>query len=753
MADAGVQSGSDSSIVSAPMGWRRRMTSRYALGTGYALAAALTAVAVWMASSAPVSGPVGPPSTVILVILAVNLLLIVGLAIAVGTRVWMLFQVQRRDAGARLHLRFVALFATAAVAPAVIVALVFGVLINQAVESWFSTRVATVVDDSATVARSYHQFQITSINHDVQLFVDDLNRAASAFRQTPILFNTQVLAQEAAYRNFPGAYLLDRDGRILARVEAADSPPTLLMPPPSVVDAADQADKAGKGELVRQEFDSADQMKVLVKLKAYDDAYLYVVRPIDKGILAHLRETNDSVAAYKDTAANRGRIKASFELSYVETVLLVLVGAVWLGLTAANSISGPVARLVQAADRVAGGDLAARVAVEKGPQELTDLAKSFNRMTADLQTQQSALKAAGDEAESRRQFIETVLSGVSAGVIGLDRDGRISAANRQAHVLLALPQAGAHGELLSDLAPEFAELVDQAAHSGSGGEAEIDITRGADTRRLRLRASGASDDGLVLTFDDITRLVAAQRNAAWKDVARRIAHEIKNPLTPIQLSAERLRRKYRKDIKSDLETFDRCTETIIRQVGDIGRMVDEFSAFARMPTPVFTRTDAAEMLREAVFAQRVANPNIDYVLEDPLPEAQALCDARMVGQALTNVLKNAAEAIAGRRATDPSVRGRILARLVLGEDDLAFEIEDNGIGLPTKDRDRLTEPYVTTREKGTGLGLAIVKRIVEDHGGELALLDAARKPGAMSVLKIPRLKTVEHEAANAAAMA
>ena len=749
MADTGLEIGSETPIVSPPTGWRDRLTSRYALGAGYALAAVLTALAVWLASSAPVSGPVGPPSTAILVILAVNLLLIVALATAVGARVWSLFLVQRRDAGARLHLRFVALFATAAVAPAVIVALVFGVLINQSVDAWFTSRVRTVVDSSTAVATSYHNFQTNSIRHDLQLMADDLNHAAPAFQQTPIRF-TGFLAYQASYRGFPVAYLIDHAGRVLARAEV-ESPPNLLMPPPSDMAKADKTDV--KDNMLLNEFDSTDMIRALYKLRAFDDAYLYVARPIDKGILGYLRDTKDSQSAYQDTAANRGRIKASFELSYLETVLLVLVGAVWLGLTAANSISGPVARLVQAADRVAGGDLAARVTVEKGPQELTDLARSFNRMTADLQTQQSALKAAGDEAESRRQFIETVLSGVSAGVIGLDRDGRISAVNRQAVALLGLPAGAAHGQLLSELAPEFAELVEQASHSASGAEAEIDITRGADARRLRLRASGASDDGLVLTFDDITRLVAAQRNAAWKDVARRIAHEIKNPLTPIQLSAERLRRKYRKDIKSDLETFDRCTETIIRQVGDIGRMVDEFSSFARMPAPEFVRTDAAELLREAVFAQRVANPDIDFVLEDPLPQAEALCDARMVGQALTNVLKNAAEAIAGRRVADPKLKGRITARLLLTEDDLAFEIEDNGVGLPAKDRDRLTEPYVTTREKGTGLGLAIVKRIVEDHGGELSLLDAAVTPGARTVLKIPRLKAVEHEAAPAAAMA
>jgi two-component system nitrogen regulation sensor histidine kinase NtrY len=745
MAQAGLEIGSDLPNPEPVQGWRARLNSPYALGVGYALAAVLTGLAVWMASAAPVSGPVGPPTTAILVILGANLLLIAALGAAVAQRVRTLLLQQRRDAGARLHLRFVALFATAAVAPAIVVALVFGVLINQGVDNWFSTRVSNVVNSSDTVAQSYHRFQIESLNHDLQIMVDDLNRAAPVYRTAPIYF-TRFLASQASYRNFPAAYIIDHDGRLLARAEA-DSPPPLLTPPPSVMDQAD------KGLTPLNEFNATDSIRAVYKLKSFDDAYVYVVRSIDKGILAHLRATGDSVAAYRDTAANRGRIKAAFELSYLETVLLVLVGAVWLGLNAANSISGPVARLMQAADRVASGDLEARVAVEKGPQELADLARSFNRMTVDLQNQQSALKAAGDEAEMRRQFIETVLSGVSAGVIGLDREGRVSAANSQALALLSLAEGGAHGHVLGDLVPEFADVAAEAVRSHGDAETEVDVIRGADTRRLRVRASGAASDGLVLTFDDITRLVAAQRNAAWKDVARRIAHEIKNPLTPIQLSAERLRRKYRKDIKVDLETFDRCTDTIIRQVGDIGRMVDEFSAFARMPAPAFARTDAAELLREAVFAQRVANPDIDYVLEDPLPEVQAMCDARMLGQALTNVLKNAGEAIGGRRLAEPGVRGRIAARIIVTEDELAFEIEDNGVGLPAKDRDRLTEPYVTTREKGTGLGLAIVKRILEDHGGELGLTDAADRPGARAVLRLPRIKHVEPEAADAAAMA
>ena len=272
------------------------------------------------------------------------------------------------------------------------------------------------------------------------------------------------------------------------------------------------------------------------------------------------------------------------------------------------------------------------------------------------------------------------------------------------------------------------------------------MIRDGETRRLRVRASGTAEGGLVLTFDDITRLITAQRSAAWRDVARRIAHEIKNPLTPIQLSAERIRRKYRKEIQGDLETFDRCTETIIRQVGDIGRMVDEFSAFARMPAPKFEPHSANELIRQAVFAERVRDPDTIIELAEPREDILIQCDGRMVGQGLANLLKNAGEAIQARRQGEPRIKGRIEARLVLDERGLAFEVEDNGVGLPAKDRDRLTEPYVTTREKGTGLGLAIVKRIMEEHGGELALLDAAKKPGARAVLRFPSSAVISQSA-------
>jgi two-component system nitrogen regulation sensor histidine kinase NtrY len=744
--DALVKAGSESASAGwRGLSWRERFNSGYFLGAGYGLAAVLTAVSVWMASSAPLTGPVGPRSQAILVVLGLNLVLIVALASVIGWRVFRLIIAQRRDAGARLHLRFVLLFAGAAAIPAIAVAVVFGALVTQGVDSWFDQRVRTVVENSVTVAKSWLGSQKNSIHDEVTVMSTDLNRAAPAFQKSPVYFS-RFLAEEASYRNFPAAYLIDHDGRILARAEV-EAPPRYLAPPPTTLEDADN------GTMTIHAFDQADLITAVARLKSFDDAYLYVVRAVDHGILANMSETAAASAAYKDIAANRARIKAAFEVAYLETVLLVLVFVVWVGMGVANSISDPIARLVQAADQIAGGDFTARVSVDKGPEEISDLARSFNRMTGDLEAQRAALVAAGAEAESRSQFIETVLSGVSAGVLGLDNDRRISAENRQALALLGLARDSAHGRKLDDVAPELADVAAEAAAFGRDAEVEVDVTRAGETRRLRVRASGRSDGGLVLTFDDITRLVTAQRNAAWKDVARRIAHEIKNPLTPIQLSAERLRRKYRKDIQSDLETFDRCTDTIIRQVGDIGRMVDEFSAFARMPAPVFTESDAAEMLHHAVFAQRVADPDTEITLQDPLPQVRVVCDTRMIGQALTNVLKNAGEAIAARRAFEPALKGRIQARLIAADDEILFEVEDNGIGLPAKGRERLTEPYVTTREKGTGLGLAIVKRIVEEHGGELGLIDAASLPGARAVLHIPRLKSATRPTPEDAAVA
>jgi len=708
---------------------RGALASRTLMGGCYAVAAAFTAIAVFIGASPTLTGPLGPASPAVVTLLGLGLAALAAPAAGLAWRIFSLLRVRSRDPGARLHLRFVFLFALAAVAPAVIVALFFGVLVTRGIDNWFNARVQTMVENSATVARSYLDEQQKLLGVHMVSMAQSLDAAAAArAADSPVAFS-RFFRDQAGDNGFTAAYLIDRDGRVLARAEP-DSGAPFLDPPASAFRVAD----GGEVEMVA--FEQADLFRALYRLHGYSDAYLYVVRPVDPGIFHHLRLTEASLGAYRQAKVSGARIRGAFALSYLETVLLVLVGAVWLGIEAAGGIAAPVARLVQAAGRVSAGDLTARVEIGRDPEEIAALARAFNRMTRDLNDQQQALRAAHEEAETRRQFTEAVLLGVSAGVIGLDAEGRVSAVNRQADHLLGLAAGHSDGRSLAEIAPEL-DSVAAAALAGDGeAEEDVDITRAGESRRLRVRAS-QNAQGLVLTFDDITRLVAAQRNAAWRDVARRIAHEIKNPLTPIQLSAERLKRKYRKEITGDLETFDRCTDTIVRQVGDIGRMVDEFSAFARMPAPVFAPNDPAELLRQAAFAQRVADPDVILEVAEPPPGLTLMCDGRIVGQALTNVFKNAGEAIAVRRAAEPGIPGRIRASVVSDASGIAFVVEDNGVGLPAKDRDRLTEPYVTTRAKGTGLGLAIVKRILEDHGGELQLGDAAETPGARVQLIFP----------------
>ena len=712
--------------------WREVLGSRLVMGIGYALAAALTIASVALGSSPSLVGALGPASPSVLALLVLDLLLLSALGAILGFRVLRLIGARSTDPGARLHLRFVGMFGLAAVAPAVIVALFFGVLVTRGVDAWFGARVQSVVENSATVARSYVEEQVGSIGDHVATMAGVLNNAAPTLVESPVAYS-RYLRDLAADNGFSAAYVIDGQGRVLAR---ADRPggPGLLIPPASTFKAANE------GDVSVGTFESADLLRALYRLRGYSDAYLYAVKPLDHGIFSHLRETEASLADYRTAKRSRLRIQAAFALSYLATVLLVLVGAVWLGMSAAASLAQPIARLVQAAGRVAAGDLGARVETGRDPEEIAVLSRAFNRMTFDLGRQQEALRDAHVEAESRRAFTEAVLLGVSAGVIGLDAGGRVSAINRQADLLLGLTPGESLGRRLADIAPELEPVAERASQSSKGslaGEAEeeVNVARAGETRRLRAHASHGAE-GVVLTFDDITRLVAAQRNAAWKDVARRIAHEIKNPLTPIQLSAERLKRKYRPGVTSDPETFDRCTDTIIRQVGHIGRMVDEFSAFARMPAPKFAPRDVTELVRAAVFAQRVADPMVEIALDAGTPRIID-CDGDIVGQALANVLKNAGESIAGRHALEPGLHGRIDVTLVDGEDRIDIVVEDNGLGLPLENRDRLTEPYVTTREKGTGLGLAIVKRILEEHGGRLTLTDRLAGQGARVVLSFP----------------
>jgi two-component system nitrogen regulation sensor histidine kinase NtrY len=448
-----------------------------------------------------------------------------------------------------------------------------------------------------------------------------------------------------------------------------------------------------------------------------------------------LRATQESVGEYANLEARRLGIQIAFALMFAVIALIVLLSSAWIGLDFANRLVAPIRRLIGAASAVSTGNLQVRVPIRRSEGDLAQLGETFNKMTAELSAQHDDIVRARDVIDSRRRFTEAVLAGASAGVIGVNADGHITILNRSAERLIARTESEALGRPLAGVAPELAEIF-QAASAGNQRlvQRQVTVTRSGQERNFSVRVTSEqateAEHGYVITIDDVTELVLAQRTSAWADIARRIAHEIKNPLTPIQLSAERLRRKYSKVIVEDAAVFEQCTETIVRQVDDIKRMVDEFSRFARMPKPVIAGEDVADTVRQVVFLMRVAHPDIDFDVELPAEAMRAQFDRRLISQALTNIIKNATEAIA---AVPPAElgKGRIAVSARREGNDVAIDVIDNGIGLPKENRARLLEPYVTTREKGTGLGLAIVGRILEEHGGNLELLDASEKnPGA-----------------------
>ena len=723
---------------------------RMLLGAIYGASFLTTGFIDWEIATAPGLGPVGKASTYLDILVDLNLALLLGLLGIVSWRVISVARM-RADAGSRLHVRFVALFALAAALPAIVVALSF-IVLDHGIDQWFTGRMRAAVQNGATVANTYiTEENDTAINEMVHFKKKVEGDSARNLFPDRLAF-TIAMQDILDAGTMDGVYLIDHTGQVLVRAEKPNAPPYAAPPRDVIEDALTHGHEGGSP--------TGTDIRYVYAVAGYTDAFLYGVRKLPPGLWGQRALANEAMNAIHGTSRTQNHLRQVFQLAYVEAVLLVLIGAVWIGTSAAESIAGPVARLVQAADKVASGDLSARVMTNRQSEDIAVLSRAFNRMTSDLQSQQQALKSAGEEAESRRRFIETVLSEISAGIVGLDALEHVSAINRHAASFLGVTAEDAIGLNIRELAPEIAELLDKASlHRVE--EQEVDIVRKNETRRVRVRVSGLETGGAVLTFDDITRLVAAQRNAAWRDVARRIAHEIKNPLTPIQLSAERLRRKYRSQIVQDGETFDRLTDTIVRQVGDIGRMVDEFSSFARMPAPTFAEEEAAEMVRATAFSQRVARSDIAVEVVEPLPEVKVVCDGRLLAQALGNVLKNGGEAITSRLVRDTGAEngtpdsansdgivGHIRVEMAVEDGFLIIAVEDDGIGLPDKDRDRLTEPYVTTREKGTGLGLAIVKRILEDHGGEFYLTDAQTLSGARAILRLPRTQGAGQGAAN-----
>jgi two-component system nitrogen regulation sensor histidine kinase NtrY len=720
---------------------RLRRVMNLLLGKGVTLVLATGALGLGIATFVLLSGGnqlsarPGVSVGVLLANVAVFLLLVAVLAGRL-TRVWV--ERRRGSAGSRMHVRLVLLFSVVAVTPAIVVAVFAALFFNLGIQSWFNDRVRTALEDSLSTAQGYLEEHRNNIRGDALSMANDLSRAGHLLADDPNGF-AQMLATQTFLRGLTEAVIFEPvTGQRLASAGVMVGL-AIELPPREAIDAALNGDVAViKGT-------DGTSVRAVVQLNSTPALILMIGRPIDPDILAHMSKVENAVAEYERLDQNRSGLQITFVLIFGLVALLVLAAAVLIGLVMANTIARPIGGLITAAERVRAGDLSVRVPEVRSGDEVAGLLRAFNRMTGQLAAQRSELMDAYSQIDERRRFTETVLSGVSAGVIGLDAGGHIELPNRAASELLAVDLMAEIGRPLEAAEPAFAQMMREARELPERAlTAEIQI--GPPTRRRTLlvrigpEVTDGRIEGFVVTFDDITELQSAQRKAAWGDVARRIAHEIKNPLTPIQLSAERLKKRFTKEITSDPETFAQCADTIVRHVGEIGRMVDEFSAFARMPQPVMRPEDIGRIVREALVLPRTARPDIAWHADIPERGPVAPCDRRLLGQAVTNLVQNAVDSVSmhsyapveGGRASEALVcEGPDIAIIVTTEGELIhIAVSDNGVGLPEADRARLMEPYVTHKPKGTGLGLAIVKKIMEDHGGDVTLSGHAAMRGA-----------------------
>lgn len=689
------------------------------LGFGAVIALLITGAATFLVLIGLT--PLAPTNEVVVTALAINTILALILVTLIVREVIKLLNARRKGrAAARLHIRIVGLFALVAAVPAVLVAVVASITLDLGLDRWFEQRTRQIVGSSIDIAGAYMDESRRVLTGNTISLAYELDRSLQLYRLDPNGFENLISIQ-AKGRGFLGAKLLRRDGTVIVSADI-DSDVKL----PNAVEEFFVA--ADSGDAVSIPPGKTNFIGAMFKLQEIQNAYLYTIMALRPEVTQALRLMEANTAEYRGLESNRISFQLAFAVLYIGVCLIVLLSAIWLGISVADRIVSPIRRLITASDEVSQGNLAVQVGTEHTEGDLKSLSDTFNKMIVELRNQRDEILQAKDDIDQRVRFTEAVLSGVSATVIGVDGDGFITICNKAAESMLDIDDI--YGQQIGELVPELGGTFENARDSG-GVEYrdQVSLWRKGQERVLNVQVTLERDADLesqhsyVITIDDITDLVSAQRSTAWSDVARRIAHEIKNPLTPIQLSAERIRRRFGKYITEDQEIFEQCTNTIIRQVGDIGRMVDEFSSFARMPKPAMEETDILETLNEAIFLQKVAWPDIEFIQEFPSEPLLGSFDKRLMSQAFINLIKNAAEAIESKEFNSDD-KGIIKIRVKRRDTQYVIDFIDNGKGLPVENRQRLLEPYMTTREKGTGLGLAIVRKIFEDHGGRIELRDA-----------------------------
>jgi two-component system nitrogen regulation sensor histidine kinase NtrY len=690
------------------------------------------------------TGSRGTALRIILMSDLVYVLLIIGLLFQ---RIMAIIaQRRRKSAGSQLHLRLTGFFTLMSLVPTITVAVFATISINMGFEAWFSDRVQNVIRVSLDAAQAYEFEQTSGLREDAKSLGRRLEQVKAAQRiEDPGAIRQELdRGQQSIQRGLKEAFVITGDGTLRLRGFRSYKF-DYEMPPPQAFDSAFE-----DVHLIR-DYEN-NELRALVSLRGFGDQYLYVTREVDGLLLGLLDQTQQTARLYQQLEQDRDLYLFNFGLLYLAFAVLLIVSSALLSLWFAERLSRPIGRLVGAAQRVGDGELETQVLEEEGDDEIAQLSVYFNKMTRQLKGQRDRLLENTAQIEERRRLFDSVLSSVTSGVVGLDAQGRVSFVNRSARRLLGWA-VGEHKEHhLEVVVPEFSPLFARLKESGNDSvQDEVKVVRGGRLENLLVRVAprtseGGALEGYVIAFDDVTDLVAAQRSAAWGDVARRIAHEIKNPLTPIQLSAERIRRKFTPKLDAEADDLDRMTQVIVRQTNDLRRIVDEFSKFARMPEAVKQREDIVAILNQAVTLQQAGQPDVTFHIDIPDRVIPLSLDATMISQALTNLIKNAGEAIETRIEKGVSLHLKPAIAISLADQgtQISVTISDNGIGLP-QDRAKLFEPYVTTRDKGTGLGLPIVKKIIEEHGGVLRLDDAeplgdTQRVGAAATIELPKLQ-------------
>lgn len=687
--------------------------------------------------------PLDPARPVVITSAVLNSLFVLGLIFLIVREIGRLWKARNKGrAAARLHVRIVALFSIVAITPAILVAIFASITLSVGLDRWFSIRTQSIVRNSMNVAHAYVMENAAYLQGQTLSMANDLERNRVLFSLDRTGF-VELLTRQARGRGMLGAFLLRNDGSIIVEANLKTEAPLPPVPKDALASSI-----GGQPTLIPP--GGTNLVGAIMQLKDISSAHLYTIRAVDPKVMTAMREVEDDSNEYKAMEAGRATLQIAFAVLYIGFALIVLLAAIWTAIAVADRIVRPIRLLISAADSVASGNLDVVVRVRAADGDVGNLSRTFNKMISEIRSQRDEILEAKDEVDDRRRFIEAVLSGVTAAVIGVAEDRRITIVNPSAEILLGKSADTLIGTRLADIAPEVDAVLTESATRPRGDlRKQIDLVRSGTERTLSVQVTREEardkSQSHVITLDDITDLVIAQRSTAWADVARRIAHEIKNPLTPIQLSAERIKRRFGKLIgDADRPVFDQCTDTIVRQVEDIGRMVDEFSAFARMPRPAKQDTDLRDILRDSIFLREVGSSQVEFQRDFGDEPQNGLFDGRMLGQAFSNLIKNAVESIESVAAEDRRGNGKVLVRSVFDaeHDRYTVDIIDNGRGLPVENRHRILEPYMTMREKGTGLGLAIVKKIIEEHGGQLELHDAPPEfdhgRGAMIRVFLPR---------------